>query len=81
MAVYWLKPTKLPKALEKHSGDEQTKDSIGWVLRLSSTDFNQHSLSDKMVALISLRKYEKAELMSGDKFNVLWIVYRDIFAQ
>jgi len=22
----WLKPIKLPKALEKHSGDEQTKD-------------------------------------------------------
>ena len=24
--MYWLKLTKLPKALEKHSGDEQTKD-------------------------------------------------------
>jgi len=28
LAVYLLHPTKLPKASEKHSGDEQTKDSM-----------------------------------------------------
>jgi len=26
LAVYWLPPTKLPRASKKHSGDEQTKD-------------------------------------------------------
>ena len=31
LAVYWLKLTKLPKALEKHSGDVQTKDqTLNW---------------------------------------------------
>ena len=28
LAVYWLKPTELPKAMEKHSRDEQTKEYI-----------------------------------------------------
>jgi len=34
--VYWLKPTKLPKAFEKHSGDEQTKDSIHVLLTVKT---------------------------------------------
>ena len=30
--MYWLKPTTLPKALEKHSSDEQTKDGMPCLL-------------------------------------------------